>query len=120
MYDPDLGVAYRRNSCCLYYRTPRGTLCGDCVLHGGTGAAGAEGRPRAVRRARPVRATAERITYGRPAAPVRTTLPPLVPHPETPRREPVVPAGAGAVTRSGPLAWRPVRTRAPRLRPHRP
>ncbi|NED81420.1 (2Fe-2S)-binding protein, partial [Streptomyces sp. SID11233] len=33
LYDPDLGVAYRRNSCCLYYRTPRGTLCGDCVLH---------------------------------------------------------------------------------------
>ncbi|MFJ4702880.1 (2Fe-2S)-binding protein [Streptomyces sp. NPDC088768] len=37
LYDPDLGVAYRRNSCCLYYRTPRGTLCGDCVLHGARG-----------------------------------------------------------------------------------
>ena len=23
---------YRRTSCCLYYRTPRGGLCGDCVL----------------------------------------------------------------------------------------
>jgi ABC-type cobalamin/Fe3+-siderophores transport system ATPase subunit len=23
---------YRRNSCCLYYRTPHGGLCGDCVL----------------------------------------------------------------------------------------
>ena len=23
---------YRRSSCCLYYRTPRGGLCGDCVL----------------------------------------------------------------------------------------
>ncbi|MFJ4440389.1 (2Fe-2S)-binding protein [Streptomyces sp. NPDC088923] len=34
LYDPDLGVAYRRNSCCLYYRTPRGSLCGDCVLSG--------------------------------------------------------------------------------------
>ncbi|WP_037868571.1 (2Fe-2S)-binding protein [Streptomyces sp. SPB074] len=33
LYEPDLGVAYRRESCCLYYRTPRGTLCGDCVLH---------------------------------------------------------------------------------------
>jgi iron complex transport system ATP-binding protein len=23
---------YRRRSCCLYYRTPRGGLCGDCVF----------------------------------------------------------------------------------------
>jgi iron complex transport system ATP-binding protein len=23
---------YRRSSCCLYYRTPRGGLCGDCVF----------------------------------------------------------------------------------------
>lgn len=23
---------YRRNSCCLYYRTPAGGLCGECVL----------------------------------------------------------------------------------------
>jgi iron complex transport system ATP-binding protein len=23
---------YRRSSCCLYYRTPAGGLCGDCVL----------------------------------------------------------------------------------------
>ncbi|WP_431038956.1 (2Fe-2S)-binding protein [Streptomyces sp. P6-2-1] len=34
LYDPDLGVAYQRNSCCLFYRTPRGGLCGDCVLRG--------------------------------------------------------------------------------------
>lgn len=26
------GSDYRRTSCCLYYRTPRGGLCGDCVL----------------------------------------------------------------------------------------
>jgi iron complex transport system ATP-binding protein len=26
------GVGYRRTSCCLYYRTPGGGLCGDCVL----------------------------------------------------------------------------------------
>jgi iron complex transport system ATP-binding protein len=25
-------AGYRRTSCCLYYRTPRGGLCGDCVL----------------------------------------------------------------------------------------
>jgi ABC-type cobalamin/Fe3+-siderophores transport system ATPase subunit len=25
-------TGYRRNSCCLYYRTPRGGLCGDCAL----------------------------------------------------------------------------------------
>jgi iron complex transport system ATP-binding protein len=24
--------AYRRTNCCLYYRAPRGGLCGDCVL----------------------------------------------------------------------------------------
>lgn len=26
------GVGYRRSSCCLYYRTPGGELCSDCVL----------------------------------------------------------------------------------------
>jgi iron complex transport system ATP-binding protein len=26
------GGSYRRTSCCLYYRAPRGGLCGDCVL----------------------------------------------------------------------------------------
>ena len=26
------GTAYRRVSCCLYYRTPAGGLCGDCVF----------------------------------------------------------------------------------------
>jgi iron complex transport system ATP-binding protein len=26
------GTNYRRVSCCLYYRTPTGGLCGDCVL----------------------------------------------------------------------------------------
>jgi iron complex transport system ATP-binding protein len=26
------GHSYRRTSCCLYYRTPSGGLCGDCVL----------------------------------------------------------------------------------------
>jgi ABC-type cobalamin/Fe3+-siderophores transport system ATPase subunit len=37
--DPRLSAAvcfgdndYRRNSCCLYYRTPHGGLCGDCAL----------------------------------------------------------------------------------------
>jgi iron complex transport system ATP-binding protein len=25
-------IDYRRNSCCLYYRTPNGGLCGDCAL----------------------------------------------------------------------------------------
>lgn len=25
---------FRRNSCCLFYRLPEGSLCGDCVLHG--------------------------------------------------------------------------------------
>lgn len=29
---PRLG--FRRNSCCLFYRLPGGSLCGDCVLHG--------------------------------------------------------------------------------------
>jgi iron complex transport system ATP-binding protein len=28
----DLATDYRRRSCCLYYRTPGGGLCGDCVL----------------------------------------------------------------------------------------
>lgn len=27
-----LGFAFLRNSCCLYYRAPGGSLCGDCVL----------------------------------------------------------------------------------------
>jgi FhuF 2Fe-2S C-terminal domain len=26
------GLAYRRRSCCLYYRVPGGGLCGDCCL----------------------------------------------------------------------------------------
>ena len=26
-------IDYRRNSCCLYYRTPHGGLCGDCALN---------------------------------------------------------------------------------------
>ncbi|MCT7351950.1 (2Fe-2S)-binding protein, partial [Streptomyces sp. 15-116A] len=26
-------LAFRRSSCCLYYRAPGGGLCGDCVLH---------------------------------------------------------------------------------------
>lgn len=37
--DPRLSTAvrfsdtgYRRTSCCLYYRTPRSGLCGDCAL----------------------------------------------------------------------------------------
>lgn len=28
---PQLG--FRRRSCCLFYRLPAGSLCGDCVLH---------------------------------------------------------------------------------------
>lgn len=28
---PQLG--FRRRSCCLFYRLPEGSLCGDCVLH---------------------------------------------------------------------------------------
>lgn len=28
----DSGTDYRRNSCCLFYRTPGGGLCGDCAL----------------------------------------------------------------------------------------
>ncbi|WP_327298044.1 MULTISPECIES: (2Fe-2S)-binding protein [unclassified Streptomyces] len=27
-----LGFAFLRNNCCLYYRVPGGSLCGDCVL----------------------------------------------------------------------------------------
>ncbi|KWX66094.1 (2Fe-2S)-binding protein, partial [Mycobacterium sp. NAZ190054] len=27
------GTTFRRHSCCLFYLTPRGGLCGDCVLH---------------------------------------------------------------------------------------
>jgi hypothetical protein len=26
------GLEFRRNSCCLYYRVPGGSLCGDCSL----------------------------------------------------------------------------------------
>lgn len=26
------GVSFRRHSCCLYYRTPAGGICGDCVF----------------------------------------------------------------------------------------
>jgi|GEM_PF-1837329 hypothetical protein len=26
------GLAFRRRSCCLYYRLPGGGLCGDCCL----------------------------------------------------------------------------------------
>lgn len=26
-------LAFRRRSCCLFYRLPSGSLCGDCVLH---------------------------------------------------------------------------------------
>ncbi|KDN87122.1 (2Fe-2S)-binding protein [Kitasatospora cheerisanensis] len=29
---PPRPLAFRRTSCCLYYRTPAGGLCGDCVL----------------------------------------------------------------------------------------
>jgi ferric iron reductase protein FhuF len=29
------GWAFRRRSCCLYYRLPGGGTCGDCVLVGG-------------------------------------------------------------------------------------
>ncbi|MFF0390832.1 (2Fe-2S)-binding protein [Kitasatospora sp. NPDC004615] len=29
---PDRPLAFRRASCCLYYRTPSGGLCGDCVF----------------------------------------------------------------------------------------
>lgn len=28
-------AAFRRRSCCLYYRTPAGGLCGDCVFESG-------------------------------------------------------------------------------------
>jgi len=34
---PGGGLAFRRNSCCLYYRVPGGGLCGDCVLAGRAG-----------------------------------------------------------------------------------
>ncbi|MCB5180444.1 (2Fe-2S)-binding protein [Streptomyces sp. SMC 277] len=35
VHEEGLGVAFRRRSCCLYYRVPAGGgLCGDCVLHG--------------------------------------------------------------------------------------
>jgi iron complex transport system ATP-binding protein len=37
-------AGYRRTSCCLYYRTPGGGLCGDCVL---------TSRPRERRKAMP-------------------------------------------------------------------
>jgi ferric iron reductase protein FhuF len=29
----DAAGRFRRETCCLYYRLPRGGLCGDCVLH---------------------------------------------------------------------------------------
>jgi ferric iron reductase protein FhuF len=29
----DSAGRFRRDTCCLYYRLPRGGLCGDCVLH---------------------------------------------------------------------------------------
>lgn len=29
---PDVGWTFRRQSCCLYYRTPGGGLCADCIL----------------------------------------------------------------------------------------
>ncbi|MFJ6940745.1 (2Fe-2S)-binding protein [Streptomyces sp. NPDC101132] len=32
IHEPDLGTAFVRNSCCLYYQAPGGGLCGDCVL----------------------------------------------------------------------------------------
>lgn len=32
--DFEPGGQFRRRSCCLYYRLPRGGLCGDCVLAG--------------------------------------------------------------------------------------
>jgi cobalamin transport system ATP-binding protein len=34
------GDGYRRTSCCLYYRTPNGGLCGDCVFTQIPGTAG--------------------------------------------------------------------------------
>jgi ferric iron reductase protein FhuF len=36
---------YRRDSCCLYYRLPRGGLCGDCVLRAPDERAQAPGTP---------------------------------------------------------------------------
>lgn len=42
VFTPDAN-AYRRTSCCLYYRTPDAGLCGDCALD-------ARPEPRAVRR----------------------------------------------------------------------
>ncbi|MFF2327367.1 MULTISPECIES: (2Fe-2S)-binding protein [unclassified Streptomyces] len=35
------GPAFRRRSCCLYYRCPDGGLCGDCVLDRGPGSSAA-------------------------------------------------------------------------------
>ncbi|MGW5850200.1 (2Fe-2S)-binding protein [Streptomyces sp. NPDC055254] len=32
VHEEGLGVAFVRNSCCLYYRVPGGGYCGDCVL----------------------------------------------------------------------------------------
>lgn len=34
VHEEGLGVAFLRDSCCLYYRVPGGGLCGDCVLRG--------------------------------------------------------------------------------------
>ncbi|MCS0635581.1 (2Fe-2S)-binding protein [Streptomyces sp. LP05-1] len=33
----DGAVVFRRRSCCLYYRAPRGGMCEECVLQGRTG-----------------------------------------------------------------------------------
>ncbi|MFD3937134.1 (2Fe-2S)-binding protein [Streptomyces sp. NPDC058611] len=35
LHEPGLGVAFVRNSCCLYYKVPGGGFCGDCVLRTG-------------------------------------------------------------------------------------
>jgi hypothetical protein len=46
------GLAFQRNSCCLYYRVPGGGLCGDCSLHESKDSAGPAGPagPAGVRR----------------------------------------------------------------------
>ncbi|ANB09876.1 hypothetical protein SAM40697_5923 [Streptomyces ambofaciens] len=43
------GTAFRRRSCCLYYRVPGGGLCGDCCF---SRPPGSPGPPRAARTAR--------------------------------------------------------------------
>jgi iron complex transport system ATP-binding protein len=45
-------AGYRRTSCCLYYRTPGGELCGDCVFTTKPGANSKE-RPVMIRSPRP-------------------------------------------------------------------